>query len=101
MALTINFMPAYAQAPAALAALRADVNAAVAKAAAEGARVVLPAGEPELCDAFEAAGVAVARADASFGYVYGNDTAAARLFAMLGEVFIALLKAELRQIRNI
>jgi NADH-quinone oxidoreductase subunit F len=81
MALTINFMPAYAQAPAALAALKADVDAAVRKAAAEGARVVLPADEPELCDAFEAAGVAVARADASFGYVYGNDTAVARLFA--------------------
>ncbi len=43
--------------------------------------MVLPADEPELCDAFEAAGVAVARADASFGYVYGNDTAVARLFA--------------------
>jgi NADH-quinone oxidoreductase subunit F len=81
MALTINFMPVYAQAPAALAALKADVDAAVRKAAAEGARVVLPADEPELCDAFEAAGVAVARADASFGYVYGNDTAVARLFA--------------------
>lgn len=83
MARIVNFMPAYAQAPAALTLLRRDVDAAVAKAASEGARVVLPAGEDALCKAFEDAGVTVAHANASFGYFYGNDTAAQRLF--LGE----------------
>lgn len=76
----INFMPVYQQAPVSLELLRQDVDTAVQKAKSEGVRVVLPEGEDALVRAFRDAGVEVAAAKGGFGFVYRNDTAAARLF---------------------
>lgn len=76
----VNFMPVYRQAPVSLSLLRQDVDAAVEKARAEGVRVILPASEAGLVQAFRDAGVEVVGADERIGFLYGNDTAAARIF---------------------
>lgn len=108
--LYVNFMPQYADAPVSLWLLKKNVDAAAQAAAeavkaGSALRLLLPAGASETAAAFatavEAAGVStrvlrganpddeaedkpadviVTLNDASFGFVYTNDRAAARVF---------------------
>ena len=80
----VNLMPAYAQAPVALWLLARDVAAGARAIAAAGAEaVLLPAGHElaaplaaELGDTCRVVGC-----DPSFGFVYGNASAAAKVAA--------------------
>ncbi len=89
MTTIISFMPAYQAAPVSLHLLKADVEGAAEKVCALAAQgdevaVLLPAAEAELAAKLEGILGDAARivlADASSGFVYGNDTACARVLA--------------------
>lgn len=76
---TVNFMPAYKQAPTALDLLSKRVDEAIAKAGEEDITLILPSTASELAERLP--GVKVVLADASIGFLYSNVTATRNLLA--------------------
>lgn len=69
----VNFMPVYQQAPVSLHLLEENLDAAVAKAAAEDVMLLLPESRADLAQKF---GEKAVSCKEGFGFVYTNDTAA-------------------------
>ena len=77
----VNFMPLDRSHPAALELLRSNLEEAARRAAAEDVRLLVPASAADVIAALPEGSYVTA--DDSFGFVYANDTAAARV--LVGE----------------
>lgn len=77
----VNFMPLDRSHPAALELLRSNLEEAARRAAAEDVRLLVPASAADVIAALPEGSFVTA--DDSFGFVYANDTAAARV--LVGE----------------
>ena len=77
----VNFMPLDRSHPVALELLRSNLEEAARRAVAEDVRLIVPASAADVIDALPEGGYVTA--DGSFGFVYANDTAAARV--LVGE----------------
>ena len=75
----INFMPVYRQAPVSLRLLEERLDEAVERAASEDVTLILPKGRTDLASRFGEGKVVLA--DETIGFLYGNDTAAAKLLS--------------------
>jgi NAD-dependent dihydropyrimidine dehydrogenase PreA subunit len=77
----VNFMPLDRSHPVALELLRSNLEEAARRAAAEDVRLLVPASAADVIAALPEGSFVTA--DDSFGFVYANDTAAARV--LVGE----------------
>lgn len=77
----VNFMPIDRRRPVALELLRSDLPSAAARVSAEDVQLIIPSSAQDVVAALPSEKVFCA--DDSFGYVYTNDTAAARV--LVGE----------------